>query len=130
VRGDKEAGAISLRATDGIDHSANGPLTVCAGDVDDFGCRKARCGERRAFDTNAATTFADQPPNVFETKFNPKTLEAVKPGERLLVIQTGTRCHIHRAAAKYDNNRLISSRSFFRCTIMSTKPCSWRNSAV
>ena len=60
-------GAIALRPTDGIDHGANGALAVCAGDVDDFGCRGVRRGVRPAFDTNAATTFVQQTPDVFET---------------------------------------------------------------
>src|SRR6266487_631523 len=34
VRGCEEASAISLRATDRIDHGANGAFAVCAGDVD------------------------------------------------------------------------------------------------
>jgi hypothetical protein len=36
VRGYEQAGAIALRATDGIHHGANGALTVCAGDMDDL----------------------------------------------------------------------------------------------
>ena len=36
VRGSEETGAISLRATDRIDHGANGAFAVCAGDMDDF----------------------------------------------------------------------------------------------
>src|SRR6266576_6083984 len=100
VRGYEQAGAIPLRATDGIDHGADGALAVCARDVDDFGCRGVRRGERLAFDTNAATTFVQQPSDIFETQFDPEALEAVKPGEPLLVIQTCARCHIHRAAAK------------------------------
>src|SRR5438309_7949653 len=38
VRGCEEAGAISLRVTDRIDHRANGALTVCACDVNDASC--------------------------------------------------------------------------------------------
>src|SRR5436190_22513208 len=36
VRGCEKAGPISLRATDRIDHGANGAFAVCAGDVDDL----------------------------------------------------------------------------------------------
>ncbi len=66
VRGYEQAGAIPLRATDGIDHGADGALAVCARDVDDFGCRGVRRGERLAFDTNAATTFVQQPADIFQ----------------------------------------------------------------
>lgn len=100
MRGYEQTGAIALRAADGIDHGTNRALAVCAGDVDDLGCRGARRAERLAFDTNAATTFVQQSPDIFETQFDPEAFEAVKPGERLLVIQTRARCHIHRVAAK------------------------------
>ena len=53
MRGYEKAGVIALRATDGIDHGANGALAVCAGDVNDFGCKGVRRGVRPAFDTNA-----------------------------------------------------------------------------
>src|SRR5437762_2627191 len=123
VRGGEEAGAIAPRATDRIDHGANGAFAVCACDVDDSKCRGASLGERRAFDAaNAATTFVEQTPDVFQAKFDPKALKAIKPGERLPIV--------HGVIEKYPSNRLISSRIFFRCTIMSIKPCSWRNSAV
>ena len=36
VRGGEETGAISLRATDRIDHGADRAFAVCAGDVNDF----------------------------------------------------------------------------------------------
>jgi hypothetical protein len=36
VRGYEQAGAITLRATDGIDHGADGALAICASDVDDL----------------------------------------------------------------------------------------------
>src|SRR5437667_5508363 len=65
VRGGEQPGAISLRATDGIDHGTNRTFAVCAGDVNDLECRGALRGERRAFDTNAATTFVEQAPNIF-----------------------------------------------------------------
>src|SRR5262249_38655694 len=101
VRGDEQAGAKSLRATDGVDHGANGSFTVCAGHMDDFGCRGARRCARWAFAAaNVAATFVEQAPSVFESQFDPEALETVKPGERLFVIQTNARCHIHRAAAK------------------------------
>ncbi len=76
-----------------------------------LGVEALASAERPAFDTrngceataglsNAATTFVQQPPNVFETQFNPEALQTIQPGERLLVIQMCARCHIHRAAAK------------------------------
>src|SRR5205814_1083406 len=123
VRGGEEAGAIAPRATDRIDHGANGAFAVCACDVDDSKYRGASLGERRAFAAaNAATTVVEQTPDVFQAKFDPKALKAIKPGERLPIV--------HGVIEKYPSNRLISSRIFFRCTIMSIKPCSWRNSAV
>src|SRR4030095_7507254 len=88
VRGYEQASAIALRPTDGIDHGANGALAVCAGDVDDLECKGVRRGDRRAFDTNAATTFVEQASDVFETQFDPEALETIQPGERLFVIQT------------------------------------------
>ena len=96
VRGYEQTGAIALRATDGIDHGANGALTVGASDVDDFECRSVR----RASDTNAATTFVEQTLDIFQAKLNAEALQTIQPGERLLVIQTRARCHIHRVAAK------------------------------
>jgi hypothetical protein len=75
-----------LRATDRIDHGANGAFAVCAGDVDNFGYSGARRGRRRAFDINAATTFVQQTPGIFQPEFDPEALEAVKPGERRLII--------------------------------------------
>src|SRR5436309_5825379 len=85
VRGCEEAGAISLRATDRIDHGANGAFTVCAGDVNYARRGYARRSERRAFDTTAATTFVEQPLRVFQPKLDTEALEAVEPGERLFV---------------------------------------------
>jgi len=85
VRGCEEAGPISLRATDRIDHGANGAFTVCAGDVDHARCGDARRSERRPFGTNATTTFVEQPLRVFQPELDPEALEAVKPGERLFV---------------------------------------------
>src|SRR5438874_7254127 len=83
VRGSEEAGAISPRATDRIDHGANGAFAVGAGDVDDSKCRGATLGERRASAVaNAATTSVEQAPDVFQAKLNTEALEAVKPGER------------------------------------------------
>ena len=43
---------------------------------------------------------AEEPLDVLQSELDSETLRSVKPGERLLVIQTRTRCHIHRAAAK------------------------------
>ena len=40
VRGGEEAGAITLRAADRIDHRADGTFAVRAGDVDDARARK------------------------------------------------------------------------------------------
>ena len=42
----------------------------------------------------------EQPLDIFEIQLNAEALQAVQPGERLLVIQTRARCHIHRVAAK------------------------------
>src|SRR6476646_3822891 len=85
VRGGEEAGAISLRATNRIDHRANGSFAVRAGDMDDFGCR-GTCARRRAFDTNAVTTFSEKSLRVFQPEFYAEALEAVEPGERLPVV--------------------------------------------
>src|SRR6266404_1520955 len=78
VRGGEQAGAMSVGATDRIHHGANGALAVCAGDVNDFECRGA-CAKRRAFDTNAATTFVEQSPDVFQAELDAEALEAVEP---------------------------------------------------
>src|SRR5262249_37696853 len=87
VRGDEQAGAIALRATDRINHGANGALAVCAGDVHDFEWKGDRRCQRRAFAAaNAATTFLKEAPGVFEAQLDPEALETVKPGQRLLVI--------------------------------------------
>src|SRR5436853_6510214 len=82
VRGYEQTGAIALRATDGIDHGANGTLTVGASDVDDFKCRGARRGDRRAFDTNAPTTFIEQALDIFQAQLNAEELQTIQPGER------------------------------------------------
>ena len=99
MRGYEQAGAIALRPTDEIDHGADGALAVCAGDVDDFGCKALAAASAWRLNKRRYNII-EQPLDIFETQFDPEALEAVKPGERLLVIQTCARCHIHRVAAK------------------------------
>src|SRR5207244_12529083 len=83
------------------------------------------CGAGHVNNARAAKIdmrLSNQTPNVFQPELDPKALKAVKPGERLLVT--------HDAEEKYPSKWLIVSRIFLRCTIMSIKPCSSRNSAV
>ena len=54
--------------------------------MNDLECRGFRGGERRAFDTNAATTFVEQTLDVFQAEFDSEALKAVKPDQRFTVI--------------------------------------------
>src|SRR5207249_10421948 len=85
VRGSEEAGAIPLRATDGIDHGTDGAFASGACDVDDLACRGTRRGEPRVFGTNGSTTFVEQAPDIFQPELDAEALEAVEPGARLLL---------------------------------------------
>ncbi len=49
-------------------------------------CRGSRRGERRAFDTNAATTFVEQTLDVFQAELDSEALKAVEPDQRFTVI--------------------------------------------
>jgi len=73
VRGCEEAGAMSLRATDRIDHGANGAFAVCSGHVNDASSAKIHM------------QFGKESPDVFQAKLDTEALEAVEPGERLFV---------------------------------------------
>jgi hypothetical protein len=71
---------------------------------------------------SANLELSNQPPDIFQAKFDPEPLKTVEPDKRFRVI--------HDTCAKKPSNWLIVSRIFLRCTIMSIKPCSSRNSAV
>jgi hypothetical protein len=73
VRGREEAGAMSLRATDRIDHGANGAFAVCSGHVNDASSAKIHIQPGK------------ESPDVFQAKLDTEALEAVEPGERLFV---------------------------------------------
>jgi hypothetical protein len=53
VRGDKHTGPVTLGATNGIDHGANGTFSICAGDMDDLAL------------TKSDIQFRDESPDVF-----------------------------------------------------------------
>src|SRR5436309_11536708 len=74
VRGDKKSGPIVSCATDRIDHRADGPFAVGAGDVND-----ARVGK-------IDMQIGDQSLDIFQPEFDAEALKAVEPGERLSVI--------------------------------------------
>jgi hypothetical protein len=71
VRGGEESGPIVLGTADRIDHRADGAFAIGTGDVND--ARIAKIGVQ----------FGDQPPDIFQPEFDPETLKAVEPGERL-----------------------------------------------
>src|SRR5437016_11903030 len=73
VRGREEAGAMSLRVTDRIDHGANGALAVCSGHVNDASSAKIHM------------QLGKESPDVFQAKLDAEALKAVEPGERLFV---------------------------------------------
>src|SRR6266496_2708058 len=79
VRGREQAGAISLCPADRINHGANRAFAVRSRDVNDLKCISARRVERRAFDTNAATTFVEQTLDVFQAELDSEALKAVEP---------------------------------------------------
>jgi hypothetical protein len=54
--------------------------------VNDLECISSRRGERRAFDTNAGTTFVEQTLDVFQAELDSEALKAVKPDQRFTVI--------------------------------------------
>src|SRR5438445_13623991 len=67
VRGDEQASAISLRATDRIDHGANGAFAICSCDVNDASSAKIHMQPGK------------ESPDVFQAKLNTEALEAVEP---------------------------------------------------
>src|SRR6266498_5108437 len=79
VRGCEQAGTISLCVANRIDHGANRAFAIRSRDVNDLECRGA-CAKRRAFDTNAATTFVEQTLDVFQAELDSEALKAVEPG--------------------------------------------------
>ena len=86
VRGCEEAGAMSLRATDRIDHGANGAFAVCSGHVNDASSAKIHM------------QLCKESPDVFQAKLDAEALKAVKPGERLFVSQRWLRHPLLRFA--------------------------------
>jgi len=91
VRGGKKSGSIVSCATDRIDHRADGPFAVCAGDVDDARTRKIDM------------QFGDQSADIFQPEFDAEALKALEPGARLLVID--------RRASRRANPRGLARRS-------------------
>jgi hypothetical protein len=77
VRGGEETSLKISRATNGIDHRTNRSFSVCAGDVNNT----------RVAETDIQ--LGDQPPDILQPEFDPEALKAVKPGERLFVIDRG-----------------------------------------
>ncbi len=74
MRGRKKPSPIFLRATDRIDHRADGAFAICARDVDDTRIVKID------------VQLGDQPLDVFQAELDPEALKAVEPGERLFII--------------------------------------------
>src|SRR5438874_12600226 len=74
VRRREQASAISLGPANRIDHGANGALAVCACHMNDL-------------EGTGATTFVEQPLDVFQAELDPEALQAVKPGQRFMVRQ-------------------------------------------
>jgi hypothetical protein len=67
-----------LCATDRIDHGANGAFAIRSGDVNDF--------PWSSFQDVTLRKFFEQALDVFQTELDSETLEAVKPTERLTII--------------------------------------------
>ena len=73
VRGDEEAGAMSGRSRDGINHGADGAFAVCAGYMHDTDSRKLQ------------VQLLDQSLHVLQPQLDAETLKPVKPGQRLFI---------------------------------------------
>ncbi len=73
VRGGEETGAVTLCATDGIDHRADRAFAVRASNMNDarVSLRKSQCAQQ----------FLD----VLQSQLDPETLGGIKPGECLFV---------------------------------------------
>src|SRR6266566_6375127 len=100
VRGYEQTGAITLRATDGIDHGANGALTVRAGDVDDLNRSVRGACAPQALQAE----LVEQTLDIFQPQLNAEALQTIQPRERLFVgnlwIENGRdialRCPYHK----------------------------------
>jgi hypothetical protein len=95
VRGCEQTRSISLCAQNRIDHGANGPFTIRAGDMDD------------AARTKIDVQLGDQSPNIFQAELDAEALEAIEPDKCLFVLQrsrhfprTLSGDHVHGATAK------------------------------
>src|SRR5438128_1921192 len=112
VRGDEQASAISLRATDRIDHGANGAFAVCSGHVNDASSAKIHM------------QLCKKSPDVFQAKLDAEALKAVEPGERLFVrsLSAGNggdialRCPDAAARRPYQRTRTPSGTHFHGVT--------------
>src|SRR5207237_6353849 len=85
VRRREQSGAISLCATNRIDHGTNGALTIGSSDVNDL-ARNGGFGVAEA-DLKIAPPgkSVEQALDVFQAELDPEALQAVKPGERFMV---------------------------------------------
>src|SRR5207249_8881534 len=89
---------ISVRAADRIDHGADGAFAVGAGDVN------------HATPVKIDVELREEPPDVFQTKLDPKALKAVEPGQRLSVVDRCiSRCANPRGLARPPRSASASS---------------------